>query len=277
MRSFILVALLFLPVVAADHVYSHRYIIDGRLVGVDGLPLPGREIELMVEGDEFFTPCRDWSHPITNENGDFEFCYHMHELQAGSRLTVSHGNASETRGVDVAFRRTNLVLREENESGVEPPTWKSTYRISGRVWRPGPIELEGVKVFGEAVVDLPVNLTIHADDGSLKVVTTHTNGYGDFDLELETVEDPSNLSLTLEALGRGQPTQLSAFSHRTYATIYVPPNAPAQSGERSAQEPDEGSRPSPPGSATPRVNPVLGVAFVLALVAAMLLSRRGAK
>lgn len=257
----------------ADHVYSHRYVIDGRLVGADGWPLPGREIRLAAEGIDLLETCREGSSPVTDERGDFRFCYHLHEIEPGGRVTATYGDASATRGVDVAFRRSHVLLREPNETGVEAPGWNVTYRISGRAWRPGPMELESVNVFGEAVVGLPVNLTVHASDGSTTKFASHTDGYGDFDLEVETVAAPDTLTLTLEALGRGQPTQLEPFFHRTYATIYVAPvGAPVEEGP--ATTPAATAFDDAPGSATPRINPVLVVALALGLVAAVLLSRR---
>lgn len=274
--ALLLLALLALPsLVQADHVYSHRYVVDGRLLGSDGLPLPGREVTISVQGDDFLERCREGSEPVTDERGDFRFCYHIHALQAGSYVNVTYGNATAMRSVDVAFRRTHVLLRETNETGIAPPNWSETYRISGRAWRPGPIELEGVQVFGEAVIGLPVNLTVHGQNATPAVFTTRTDGYGDFDLELTVLPDakPEEITMTLEAMGRGQPVALESFFHRSYSPIYVAltdaPDVPDRPIDVSPQ-----TDPSAPGSGTPRVSPVLVVAMALALVAAVVLSRR---
>jgi hypothetical protein len=267
-----LLALLVLPIASADHAYSHRFVLDGRLVGSDGLPLPGRTLEFFAQGEDFLEPCREGMSPITDEFGDFRFCYHKHDLKPATKVGVRYGNVSIERTVDVATRRVPTFLREPNETGIAPPNWSETYRISGRAWRPGPIVLEGVQVFGEAVIALPVNLTIHFADGSDQVFRSSTDGYGDYDLVVETPADPSTFSVAIEARGRTQPVQLDAFYHRSYAPVFVtladaPPTVPTGGG---SEEPVE----QPPGNTTPRVNPVLVVAVVLALVLAIVLSRR---
>lgn len=261
-------ALLATPALA-DHVYSHRFIFEGRLVGEDGAPLPGRTIEFFSEREEFLEPCRERPHQsVTDEFGDFRFCFHHHELEAGARAGVTAGNATLVRPVDVAFRRSVVNLREPNETGVAPPGWNSTYRISGRAWTVGPTELEGIAVYGIAAIDLPVNLTVRPAGGNESVFRTRTDAFGDFDLVIET-EDAENVSLTLEAAGRSQPVALDPFFHRSYAPIYLP-------GEFDATKQDVITREggAAPGSSTPRVNPVLVVALALGLVAAILLSRR---
>ena len=271
MRIFALVALALLASGAvADHVYSHRFVFEGRLVGSDGLPLPGREVGFFSSGEDFLEPCREGPHQsVTDESGDFRFCFHHHELASGARAGVRVGNASVDRPVDVAFRRTVVTLREENETGVAPPDWNTTYRISGRAWKVGPTTLEGIEVYGVAAVGLQVNLTVRGADDSVQTFQTETDGFGDFDLVVDA-PDHDNVSLTLEASGRPQPVHLDTVSHRTYAPIYLP-------GETAGTKEDSTTPPranEAPGSSTPRVNPVLVVALALGLVVAVLLSRR---
>jgi hypothetical protein len=133
------------------------------------------------------------------------------------------------------------------------------------------VKLEGIQVFGEAVIGLPVNLTVHLPNGSDQVFHSVTDGFGDYDLVVETAADPALLSVSIEAKGRAQPVQLDTFFHRTHAPVYVTlsdgviPTAPG--GRQGAVD-------EAPGSTTPRVNPVLVVALALGLVAAIVLSRR---
>lgn len=276
MRALLLAALLLAPVAFADHVYSHRYVVEGRLLGADGAPLPGRAVTLASERDEFLEPCREGpQQSVTDAWGDFRFCFHHHEIQAGAIMTVTAGNASAVRAVDVALRRTHVILHEPNETGTAPEAWNATYRVSGRAWRVGVQQLEGIQVYGEAVMRLPVNLTVRDDRGGESVFRTTTDAYGDYDLLVETNETPANLSLTIEALGRAQPTQLDAGTHRTYAPIYLAPKDDAKTARVEA--PDAGDAPAPPGSTTPRVNPILLVALALALVVALVLSKRKAR
>ena len=270
MRALGLVALVLLASSAlADHVYSHRFVFEGRLVGSDGLPLPGRVVEFFSSGEDLLEPCREGPHrSVTDEWGDFRFCFHHHELEAGARAGVRVGNASVERAVDVAFRRTVVTLREPNETGTAPPGWETTYRISGRAWKVGPTELEGIAVYGVAAIGLPVNLTVRASDGSAQTFATQTDGFGDFDLVVETA-DHDNVTLTLEAAGRPQPMHMDTIYHRTYAPIYLPGDVVGTQDEQPVRRSSEA-----PGSSTPRVNPVLVVALALGLVVAVLLARR---
>lgn len=273
MKALLLAALLLAPVALADHVYSHRYVLEGRLLGSDDLPLPGRGVDFFAEGDDFLQPCREGPHDsVTDAEGDFRFCFHHHEIASGSRIGVRSGNASEMRPVDLGFRKTYLTLHEPNETGVEPSGWSESYRISGRVWRVGAQELEGILVYGEAVIGAQVNLTVRDDQGGASVFTTRTDDFGDYDLLVETAADPSLLDLTLEVLGRAQPTQLDLRTHRTYAPIHLAPDANAPSPTRITPEQEER-----PGAKTPRLDPVLVVAVALALVVAVVLSRRNTR
>jgi len=264
-----LVVVLLAPMALADHAYSHRYVFEGRLLGYDGLPLPGREVEFLNEGETFLAPCREGlQESITNEQGDFRFCFHHHDIATGASVGARSGNASIMRAVDVAFRKTHVILVEPNETGIAPAGWNETYRVSGRAWQVGVQELEGVQVYGIAVIGLPVNLTVRDPQGGESVFRTTTDAFGDYDLLVETAESPGDLSLTIEVLGRAQPAKLEAHGHRTYAPLYVPAGAPPPTGSG-------GSEPAPaPGAATPRVSPVLVIALGLALVAAIVISRR---
>lgn len=270
MRTLALVALVVLCAGAlADHVYSHRFVLEGRLLGSDGAPIPGRVVEFFAEGEDFLEPCREGPHQsVTDEWGDFRFCFHHHDLQPGASVGARAGNASAVRTVDVAFRRVVVTLEDPERAGEKPADWERTFRIAGRAWEVGPVELEGVLVYGVAAVDLPVNLTVQASDGSKSVFPTRTDAFGDFDLVIEA-PDPANVSLSLEAMGRAQPAHLDTRSHRTYAPIYLPGEA-----QRAAPSAPPTGLPAPPGSATPSVNPVLLVALALGLVAAIALSRR---
>lgn len=272
-RLALLALILVAWVAAADHAYSHRFVFEGRLIGSDGAPLPGKEVSFFATGDDLLAPCREGpQQSITDASGDFRFCYHHHDLKPGARVGIRVGNATVERPADIAFRRSVVNVREPNETGVATPEWNRTFRISGRAWMAGPTELEGVAVYGIAVIGIPVNLTVHASDGTESVFRTTTDGYGDFDLVLET-EDPANVSVSLEANGLVQPAQLERTFHRTYAPIYVAGGLPRTDGG-TASPFGEGSSTLAPGSTTPRFNPVLGVALALGLVVAILLSRR---
>lgn len=261
-----------IPSVAADHVYSHRYLIEGRLVGSDGAPLPGRDVAFVGENVSFSEACRDGGHrSITDENGDFRFCFHTHDLPPNGRVGARSGDAGAMVALDPTVRRSTLTLRDERAPGVEPAGWNESYRVGGRVWRVGPTELENVRVYGAAIAHVPVNLTVHTADGSETRFETETDAYGDFDLVVTTAADPSTVTLTVEALGVGQPAALDAASHRTSLTLFLPAET-----EASAYPAGTAFVPQP-GTLTPRASPVLVVAVVAGLALSVGLARRKAR
>lgn len=269
-----LVTLLLLGPALADHVFSHRLVVEGRLVDANGAPIPGREVELFTEGEDLLAPCRgEGQERVTDEYGDFRFCFHHHEVGPGTRVGVRSGNATTIKPVDVAFRRMMMLLRDDNATGLAPPAWNETYRISGRAWRVGPTTLEGVAVYGVAVIDLDVNLTVRDQNNATTTFHSRTDGFGDFDLVIETPANASNLSLTLEAQSRAQPTQLDPFFHRTYAPLYLP--GEIDPSMMPAADPFFGdSFTAAPGSTTPKADPMLFVLVAIGLVAAVAISRR---
>lgn len=266
MRALALAALLLLPLVAGDHLYSHRYVLDGRLVGSDGAPLPGRVVELLAEDVGFFEPCPEQQQrSVTDESGDFRFCFHAHALGSGGRVGARAGNASALAPVDASLRRAYVALQDPHETGVAPEGWASTYRVGGRVWRAGATTIENVSVLGAALQGAPVNLTVHTPDGGETRFGTTTSQDGDFDLVVETEAAPGDVLLTIESMGLGQPASLDGVFHRTTASIVLGPEGA-----------DGQSAPATPGTAKPRASPLLlaGIAAALALTIGLARRRR---
>lgn len=277
-RRALLALALLLPLAApaaGDHVYSHRYVLEGRLMGNDGAPLPGRAVEFVAEGDDFFEPCAGT--PLdarTDASGDFRFCFHKHDLKASARVGVRAGNASAMRQVDTALRRTVVTLVEPNETGVAPPDWNLTHLVAGRVWRQGPGEMEGVRVFGETSPHVLVNLTMRTGVDAGSNFQAQTDAYGDFRflLRLLREEDAANVTLDIEALGHRQPTRtLDLDTHRLTVGILLPRAFPGDVAPAQVDLPPAAPQ---PGTTTPPVHPALFVFIALGLVASILLSRR---
>lgn len=279
MRPPVLALLLVLPALlapaaAGDHVFSHRFVFEGRLLGSDDLPLPGRVVEFFARGDEFLQACADQpQQPVTDEWGDFRFCFHKHDLTTSTVVGVRVGNASVEKPIDTGFRRSIVTLREPNETGVAPEGWSTTYRVTGRAWSPGASTLEGVRVFGLAGADLPVNVTVETPGGETRFASS-TDGFGDFDIEVVTDADPRDVSVRLEALGSVQTAPLSASTHRTTVPIYLPPHR--DGGDVRASFPDSRAE-SVPGTTTPAWSPPLLSGVLLAIIGAVWLARRKAE
>lgn len=268
--ALVVLALALVPALAsADHVYSHRFVFEGRLVGGDGLPLPGRLVQFYSTGETFVRPCgASASTPVTDDWGDFRFCFHAHDLKTSTRTGVRVGNLTVVKPMDTGFRRTIVLMQEPNETGVAPEGWATTYRVAGKAWQPGPTLLEQVHVFGLAVTDLPVNLTVETASGT-RTLQTVTDGFGDFDLRVELApeDDPEAAVVTIEAMGRTLPVQLDPVTHRTTAPVYV---EAAKTGDIVASFPQsvQTARVASPGD-TPPLSMGLVSAVALALVAAI--------
>lgn len=218
-------AALLAPSAPADHVYSHRYVVEGRVLDAAGLPVPGVVVDLEPHGWGPAETCpRDPHSPATDVNGDFRFCFHMHELRAEWSTTVRVGNATVTKPMDTAFRRTFVTLVAEEARGVEPPAWNRTFELTGKVWRSGATVLEGVPVYGIAIIGAPVNITLRLPDGGRTVETVTTDGQGDYEatFRLEEGVDPAEVEVALESMGQAQARRLDTFAHRQAVGFILP-------------------------------------------------------
>lgn len=268
-----LLAALLVPVpVGADHVYSHRYVVEGRLLGSDGAPLPNRTVEFFSLGEDFAEPCQGGHRNVTDEMGDFRFCFHKHGVNASSEIGVRAGNASETRHVDTAHRKSTFILEEVNETGVATERWNVTHLVAGRVWRTGGRELEGVPVVGYALADTPVNITLRTPNGTESRFDVRTDGYGDFRAELRLV-DPipaDTVSVDVEAMGQKHTRALDPRTHRVTVSFFLPPEG------SQVPPPSFLTPPTPhPGTGTPQLSPWLVLAVVAALGLTVYMTWRG--
>jgi hypothetical protein len=159
-RSLLLAALVLLgPLAAADHVFSHRFVVEGRVIGANGLPVPGVLVDVSSVGERFVEPCQELQRPVTDAWGDFRYCYHRHEVGPHGTVTVTAGNASESRPVDADLRRMVFYLQDAGASGVAPEGWARTFHVDGRVWERGLTRLDGVNVSGLAIDRTPVQVS----------------------------------------------------------------------------------------------------------------------
>lgn len=274
------------PPAGADHSYSHRFVFEGRVVDAEGLPLPGREVEFYSIGGSFGGPCQEGHRRITDENGDFRFCYHVHELDPSTRTGVRVGNATPVeKPMDTAFRRTVVTVVVDDENGTAPAEWDRTFSVTGKVWRRGATILEGVPVHGTALAGTPVNVTLRTANGSLTEETLIADQYGDFDATFELVEgvDPAEVQLVLESMGHLQRRPLATFAHRQTVGFLLPPEAAGDPIDVSFPG-DEGSDPdaptldaaSAPGARSPTIPAPLFVGVALfAIVTIIVRKRRG--
>lgn len=262
MRVF-LVLLLLVPFAAADHVYSHRVVVEGRLLGADGLPLPGVLVHVEGQGELLNDACQNDQRNVTDENGDFWFCFHKHELARNAVVTVWADNASDQRFIDRDLRKMSFLLVDATRMGVAPPGWGEEFRVSGRVWLRSPSELDGVQVSGVALPREHVTVSL-GSGGSWSSYPLVTNQFGDFDTTLRVMSASEFRSLDVDVSASGA-TVHSSFvgaAHRVFVDVVLPVEQPV--------------RLSVPGSTSPPVSPALPLVVVAASIAMVVYQRKKA-
>lgn len=211
-------ALAIVPLAAADHAYSHRYIVFGRVVDAENDPVPDLTVDLGYEEPfepegpcanqpgtetEAFGPTR--TSPVTNQFGEFTFCFHTHSM---SRGTPGAGILKiESLGVEQRFEfdgfmRYSFVPIKLNttQSTANTTLLSQFYTVQGRSWRPegADVRVEGIRVYGDTVKFSPVNITFTYNGNEPMKVNTSTNGYGDFALRIPVTERPTSGTVTIE-------------------------------------------------------------------------------
>lgn len=206
------------PLAAADHAYSHRYIVFGRVVDAENNPVPGLTVDLGYEKP--FTPegpCANqpgtgtdaWAStqtsPITNSFGEFFFCFHAHSM---SRTTPGVGIISiDALGIEERFefdgymRYSVVPIRlasahpEANETA-----FQTTYTVQGRAWEDAgtDIRVEGVRVYGDTLHNQPVEITFAYNGKEPVTLNTTTNNYGDFAVRVPVTERPTSGTVTMK-------------------------------------------------------------------------------
>jgi hypothetical protein len=248
---------------SADHVYSHRVVIEGRVVGADGLPIAGRDVNVTFEGDVLGEPC-SMHQNVTDASGDFWFCYHKHGVLPNTTVQVRTGNVTDVRPVDRDLRHMTFLLRDEDATGVAPPAWNGSFLVAGRVWRSGLVDLEGVDVSGIVLAHELVTVTLVSDVGN-ETRQAFTDKYGDYWVNLTARPDAMVL---VQGAGQVVPVRLDPVFHRSAVDLLTSPAPiPRAAPEIAAL----------PGTTNPRVpvGLVLGVVVALTAAVAWTLRKRG--
>lgn len=210
-----------LPLAAADHAYSHRYIVYGRVVDAENDPVPGLTVDLGYkppfepEGPcgnqpgtetQAFGPTRN--QPVTNQFGEFIFCFHTHGLSRGTPGTAIVKIESNNVQKDVVFdgfmRYSFVPIKLES---VMPTANKTAndqfYTIMGRAWEASDSELkiEGIGVWGDTLHNKDFNLTVEIDGRPTETIAGTTNNYGDFSVRIPVESRPTGGKVTLHMEG----------------------------------------------------------------------------
>jgi len=268
------------PAAAADHVYSHRYVVAARAVDDLGRPVPNTQLDLTVAGFERDV-CRGFTQFTTDENGDFLLCIHQHAMPRDAEIVFGTPDGPLRFTPDPDTRHTYAAVRLAGAEGAIPDGWDRTFVVTGRLWREtGPIMLDNVPVNGEALRFAPVDVTLTFPDGRKVTKNATTDGYGDYRVAFDVAARPSvttlvsarssALNVTAEAPADG------AFMR---AHLVLAEMRPTLDDDRPPA--DDGSVEDPrgdaPGSRTPTVPGPGALTIAGAAALAIALARRRAR
>lgn len=234
------------PLAMADHAYSHRYIIFGRVSDANGDPVPNLTVNLNYFDFKPETPCGyqpgtqteafgrtentpPWdgvSQPVrafTNQFGEFIFCFHTHPL---SRTLPGSGRLEIPEADNFARDITFDANTRQQFVDLQLPTARDDanklvnsayYTVYGRLWRPDSSDpqVEGIRVFGKTLNQVPVNVTLTLDNGTVIERTAHTNNYGDFSIRLNLTAKPAGGKVKITAEGESFEAAISDKSSVT--------------------------------------------------------------
>lgn len=237
----LLAASALLPIAAADHAYSHRYVVIGRVLDADDNPVQGVTVNLgssdfQPEGQcanqpgietEALGPTR--TNPVTNQYGEFIYCFHTHSLSRvlppKMILTVEGSNASHEFDMDPYTRHSFVTIHlEEPSEAANEEVLATTYTIMGNVWRDGGGEtyLEGIRVYGLSLDYELVNITLEYNGKEPMRLNATTNNYGDFAIRVPVEERPTSGTVTFEVAGETFTHPVDGDSGMTAATLKLP-------------------------------------------------------
>lgn len=176
----------------ADHVYSHRYTIVGRVIDNLGQPALGWTADATFAGlpsGSYAGLCDGVAHPpgpepTTDMWGDFFLCYHVHSFTGGT-VTVTGPGFSRAFNMDPDLRKTVVHIRLETTWSTKDTTavfeFHSRYFVRGRIWQAQPgAYLESVPVNGVTFVGEPVSAAMSFNGGTQRTAAVATNNYGDY-------------------------------------------------------------------------------------------------
>lgn len=220
----VVVALLAVPLALADHVYSHRVVVAGRVVDAEGRPAPGLAPTLRFEGVEVGGPCFDSGDERTGPHGDYRACRHTHAMPPGVRVNVSFGEASLTVPVDSDLRRAAASLRlpgpSPNRDILGERTFGDDVRVEGRIVRQtvAPTRAEGV--FVNATPAGGETASVRFGNATEPVVVDE---HGDFSVTFPAKDVAgASASVTLGDVGWSQPVS-AEFRRADLLLVIAPP------------------------------------------------------
>lgn len=206
--SLLALLVLAVPLAAADHVFSHRTYIVGRVVDVDGKPAAGMPVGVAFTNLTAGGRCFDSRVEATGPQGDFVVCRHTHVLPQNATVTVTVGNASVTVPVDPDLRSAvaHVQLAEPAPARdiAGDRLFERTYRVAGRAYvlLTEPTQVEGVTVNATPLLGVNVTVRLEAGGQTLAEDVTTVDDMGAFDVDL-AVDGPVPPGAVVRVLAGG--------------------------------------------------------------------------
>ena len=219
-RAAALLALLLLaPVAAADHAFSHRVYVMGRVLDAEGLPVPGEPVSVAFEGLTPLGACLGSKAETTSETGDFVVCRHAHGF-AAANATIEVAGLRATRAVDPVLRGVEVLLRTEaprpRGSIQGDLAFRATFRVEGRAFAllSAPEPLEGVPV--NASPRAGENATARLGDATGTAVV---DDHGVYSIDLSVGEVPPGAHVVVEVGGAAWSVEASPVFRRANVDV----------------------------------------------------------
>lgn len=196
-RALLLALLLLAPVAAAEHVFSHRIYVVGRVIDTEGRPAPGLAVELAFEGARVGGACAvNARSESTGPRGDFELCRHGHALDSAGNASVLVRVGREERRValepDLRHAVANMQLASAREAQdiAGDRLFERTLTVTGRHFAlvPDAQSVESVQVNATPILgNLTVTLLLGEDELARANGSTDEDGLYHIDLNVTDI------------------------------------------------------------------------------------------
>lgn len=238
----LLAAALAAPLASGEHQFSHRVVIEGRVLDARGLPAPG--LRPLVEASWPTHPCDEGERGLTDRTGDFTVCRHAHELPEDASVNVTVGNTSVSVAVDPLLRKAVVKMRlpepGPHRDAVGERTYARTLRVEGRVvsWHDRETGLEGALVPATPRDGAPVEVRLVSGDAVVANGSAVTDLQGDYAVVLDVTDVPAGARVQVESEEKSAATDADGFFRRSDVDIIRDlRTAPPPSGRPGTETP----------------------------------------